>query len=103
MKRRVRLDAVHAAPALSAMAPEPKRRTKDALGRLAEDPSGRTNGLDVKQLDSGDILPHLFRLRVGDWRAVFAVDDREVIVVRAFHRRDGYGWMERRDPVAAGP
>lgn len=97
MSRRVRLDAAYAAPALSQMPPGPKRRMKDALRRLAQDPTGRTVGLDVRELDVGEALPRLYRLRVGDWRAVFAVGPREVIVARIFHRRDGYGWMERLD------
>src|SRR3972149_6524299 len=97
MSRRVRLDAAYAAPVMSQMAPGPKRRMKDALRRLAQDPTGRTVGLDVKELDVSEALPRLYRLRVGDWRAVFAVGPKEVIVARIFHRRDGYGWMERLD------
>jgi mRNA interferase RelE/StbE len=104
MSRRVRLDAAFAAPALSQMAPSPKRRMKDALRKLADDPTGRTVQLDVKELDVSEALPRLYRLRVGDWRAVFAVGPREIIVVRIFHRRDGYGWMERLDePGLARP
>lgn len=101
MKRRVKLDVAFAAPVLSQMPPAPKRRMKDALRRLAEDPSGRTAGLDVKELDASDELPRLYRLRVGDWRAVFTVGDSDLIVSRIFHRREGYGWMERLDEPAA--
>jgi len=34
----------------------------------------------------------LFRVRVGDWRIVYAIRDRElvVIVIRIGHRREGY-------------
>ena len=97
MTRRVRLDAAHAAPVLSQMPPGPKRGMKDALRGLAQDPTGRTVDLDVKELDVGEALPRLYRLRVGAWRAVFAVGPREVTVARIFHRLDGYGWMERLD------
>jgi len=101
MKRRVRLDAAFAAPVLSQMPPDPKRRMKEALRRLAEDPTGRTVGLDIKELDVSEEAPRLYRVRVGEWRAVFAVDGREVIVARIFHRRDGYAWMERLDEPGA--
>ena len=100
MKRRVRLDVAFAAPALSQMPPDPKRRMKDALRRLAEDPTGRTIGLDVKELDVSEAAPRLYRLRVGEWRAVFAVEGRDVVVARIFHRRDGYAWMERLNGAA---
>ncbi len=65
--------------------------------RLAQDPTGRTVGLYVKELDVSEALPRLYRLRVGEWRAVFAVGPREVIAARIFHRRDGYAWMDRVD------
>jgi mRNA interferase RelE/StbE len=97
MIRRVRLDAAFAAPVLSQMPPGPKRVMKAALRRLAQDPTGRTVHLDVKELDVSEAMPRLYRLRVGDWRAVFAVEGRGLIVARIFHRRDGYGWLERLD------
>jgi mRNA interferase RelE/StbE len=102
MRRRVRLDAAFAAPVLGRMPPQPKRRLKEALRLLGQDPTGRTVGLDVKELDASDALPRLFRLRVGDWRAVFTMEGNDLIVTRIFHRRDGYGWLERLDEAASG-
>lgn len=102
MRRRVRLDAAFAAPVLGQMPPQPKRRLKEALRLLGQDPAGRTVGLDVKDLDASEELPRLYRLRVGEWRAVFAVRANDVIVTRIFHRRDGYGWLERLDIAGLG-
>ena len=79
------------------MPPEPKRRMKEALGRLAKDPAGRTTGLDVRQLDVRSDYP-VHRLRMGDWRAAWFVRDGNVEVIRIFHRSEGYGWLERRYP-----
>jgi mRNA-degrading endonuclease RelE of RelBE toxin-antitoxin system len=103
MRRTVRLDAALAASVLAHLPPQPKRRMKDALRLLGQDPTGRTVGLDVLELDTGDRLPRLYRLRVGAWRAVFAVDERGIIVTHIFHRRDGYGWLERLDAPGGKP
>ncbi len=88
---KVVLDASRAAPVVRTMAPTTKRRFRDALRALARDPSGRSVGLDVKRLDvDGGVA--LWRLRVGDWRAAFTVDEATV-VLRVFHRSEGYGWV----------
>ncbi|MBI4394344.1 MAG: type II toxin-antitoxin system RelE/ParE family toxin [Euryarchaeota archaeon] len=68
-----------------------KRRLKKALRGLAEDPSGISNALDVKRLDADPAQP-MYRLRVGEWRIAFTLD-RDVVVLRIFHRKDGYGWL----------
>lgn len=88
---KVLLDPRHAAPALRRLAPEPRRRLKAALRLLGEDPSGLTNNLDVKRLDAEPGQP-MYRLRVGDWRVAFTVDE-DVVVLRIFHRGEGYGWL----------
>ena len=88
---KVVLDPARAAQTFRALSPAVKRRLKKALRMLAEDPSGNTNRLDVKRLDSDAGQP-MYRLRVGDWRIAFAVDEA-VVVLRIFHRRDGYGWL----------
>lgn len=88
---KVLLDPQHAAPVLRAAAPATRRRLKAALRLLGNDPSGTTNELDVKRLDT-EPGQAMYRLRVGDWRVAFTVD-RAVVVLRIFHRRDGYGWL----------
>ena len=88
---KVRLDPTHAAPALRSTPSSAKRRLKEALRRLGQDPSGRSTGLDVKRLDT-EPGQAMYRLRVGDWRIAFTVD-KEVVVLRVFHRSDGYGWI----------
>jgi len=97
MRFRVRLDPDAAAPILRALPPTTKRMIRESLRALAEDPSGVSNRLDVRQLDREPKEPHVFRLRMGDWRAVFVVRGAEVLVIRIFPRSDGYGWMERLD------
>lgn len=97
MRRRVRLDPDFAAPVLGRLPPATKRRLREALRALAHDPDGRDRGLDVKELVSADPGTPAFRLRVGDWRVALLVEGLEIRVLRIFHRREGYGWMERQD------
>lgn len=86
------LDPFHAAPTYKALPPATKQRVKAALRLLAQDPTGVTNDLDVKRLDTEPGRP-MYRLRVGDWRIAFTLD-KEVVVLRIFHRKEGYKWLE---------
>ncbi|HLE98121.1 MAG TPA: type II toxin-antitoxin system RelE/ParE family toxin [Candidatus Thermoplasmatota archaeon] len=85
------LDARHAVPVLRALPPAQVRRLKAALRLLGQDASGVTNRLDVKRLDTEAGQP-MYRLRVGEWRVAFTVEEA-VVVLRIFHRKDGYGWL----------
>jgi mRNA-degrading endonuclease RelE of RelBE toxin-antitoxin system len=88
---KVLLDPQHAAPAVRSMAPTPKRRVKRTLRDIADDPMNRTGKLDFKRLDSTPGIA-IFRVRVGDWRIVYTID-KDIVVLRIFHRGDGYGWV----------
>ena len=63
--------------------PETRPRPKRAIESLRGDPRGAAQKLAAE--DS-------FRVRVGDYRIVFRVDDsaREVLLARIKHRRDVY-------------
>jgi mRNA interferase RelE/StbE len=75
-------------------------RTRKTLDRLPGDMYGRV----LRKLESLEQNPRpfgvekltgpedLYRVRVGDWRIVYAIRDRElaVIVIRIGHRRDVY-------------
>lgn len=47
----------------------------------------------MKLLDRSE-EPPLYRLRVGDWRAAYFAEEDGVVVVRVFHRSDGYAWLD---------
>jgi mRNA interferase RelE/StbE len=70
---------------LAALGGSVRARVVKALTRLAADPRRAAN---VKALAGDD----LYRLRVGDWRVIYALrDDRLLIlVVRIGHRREVY-------------
>ena len=70
-----------------------KEKVKDALMGFKEDPFRRRSGVDIKRLVTPD-EPPLFRLRVGDYRTIFFVLEREVRVTEIIHRSKGYRWLE---------
>lgn len=88
---KVRLHPHTAASVLGTLPPDVKRRIRDALRLLGADPTGRSNGLDVKRLDTNPGQP-IFRVRLGDWRAAYTVQS-EIFVLKIFHRDEGYGWL----------
>ena len=57
-------------------------RVVEALEKLEDDLAG-----DVKRLTS--FAPE-YRLRVGDYRVLFEIQTKHVIVYRVRHRRDSY-------------
>lgn len=71
--------------AIDALKPVARRRVLLAIGVLAADPRTATNVTTMKGSD-------LYRLRVGDWRVVYALRDDVlmVLVVRIGHRREVY-------------
>lgn len=73
---------------LDDLPPKERRRLVKALGALGDDPFRPRSGADIKKLEGTD--PPKYRLRVGDWRAVFWVGDDEVRVLEIFRRGRGY-------------
>ena len=58
------------------------KRIIDKLKLLEDDLQG-----NVKRLTN--YTPE-YRLRVGDWRVLFEVDDKKIIVYRIRHRKEAY-------------
>ena len=67
----------------------PKREREQLKGRLdaiaAEPATQHPNVLAMKGEPAGR-----FRVRQGDWRAIFTVVDGDVFVIRIAHRREVY-------------
>lgn len=97
MSFRVRLHPHDAAPVLRSMPPAAKRAAKEALRALREDPFAFAARADVKELSTTG-GPRMFRIRVRSWRLVYQIRAEVVDVIKVFHRRDGYGWMDRLLP-----
>ncbi|MEK7103514.1 MAG: type II toxin-antitoxin system RelE/ParE family toxin [Patescibacteria group bacterium] len=54
------------------------------LGLLAENPW--PNGFNPKKLKGN----HGFRLRIGDYRVLYTVNDKHVLIFAIRHRKDAY-------------
>lgn len=78
---------------LSLLNTQQKKRVKDALSKLEDDPFRRSSGSDIKKLVTPD-EPPLYRLRIGDYRAIYFVVHHEVKVTEIIHRSKGYRWLE---------
>lgn len=63
-------------------------RIRSALHQYAN--SGRG---DLKKLRGVHGGPDLYRLRVGDYRAIFDLAPEQVRVTRIIHRSAGYDWL----------
>jgi mRNA interferase RelE/StbE len=48
---------------------------------------------DVKRLKGTRGREDLFRLRVGEYRVIFARSRTEIRVTRILHRNEGYDWL----------
>lgn len=80
---------------LRALSPATKRRVKAGLAELSHDPNPPGPAGNIKRLDAPGFGEPVFRLRLGDYRAVFVVRGNEVRVLRVFHREEGYEWLRR--------
>lgn len=78
---------------LSLLDEKQKERVKDALASLEYDPFRKRSGSDIKKLVTPD-EPPLFRLRIGNYRAIYFVIDNEVRITEIIHRSKGYKWLE---------
>lgn len=63
-------------------------RCRAALERLGDDPYRKRPRCDIRTLQGRDRT--MYRLRVGDHRFEYFVEDDTVWVVDAFHRGRGY-------------
>ena len=67
-------------------------RIKNALQNLESNPFQSRSGADIRRLKvSTD--PPLFRLRIGDYRAIYFVIEKEIRVTEIIHRSKGYKWL----------
>jgi mRNA interferase RelE/StbE len=83
MKRYEVLIAASVDKELAAMQKVLRRRVIDKFEEISEEP----RGTDCKKLDEAT-----YRVRVGDYRIVYTVNDKEkrVVVTRIRHRREVY-------------
>lgn len=82
-----------AAKSLQAIYPHISEGIKSHLKELEIDPFRARPKADIKVLH-GFEKPHLFRIRIGEYRAVYFVVGDDVKVTEIIHRGKGYKWLE---------
>lgn len=65
-----------------------KRNIKKHLRKLAADPFSRQ--IDVKKLKGLDGKPDLFRLRVGEYRIIYFIQENNIFITEIMLRGKGY-------------
>jgi mRNA interferase RelE/StbE len=81
------------AKTLSRMNPKERSRVIRGLRILETSPYESRVGADIVRLKGTRGREDLFRLRIGDYRIVYAVEGRIVYVTDIFHRGRGYTHM----------
>lgn len=64
-----------------------QRRFSAALQLLRQDPRRRRPGCDVRLLSGA---ANAWRLRVGDYRGIYAIEESKIVFTRFGHRGDIY-------------
>ncbi len=67
-----------------------RERIVRGLKALEADPFTARSGSDIRRLQGIRGRQDLYRLRIGKYRAVYAVDGREVLVTDIWERGHGY-------------
>lgn len=72
--------------ALAAMPKKERAQLRERLAAIAADPAGRHPSVEAMR----GRPPGRFRVRQGEWRAVFSFDGNDVVVERIGNRRSVY-------------
>ena len=70
-----------------------QKRLKKRLNELRADPFTKKHSTDIKKLKGIRGRQDLFRLRVGDYRIIYTIEDKTIFVTSIFHREKGYDWL----------
>jgi len=78
------------AKALARMHPQLRNRIVRGLHALEIDPCEARTGADIVRLRGTKGREDLFRLRIGEYRVIYAVVGKVVYITDLFHRGKGY-------------
>jgi mRNA interferase RelE/StbE len=67
-----------------------RKRILAAIRALGQDPSRSAPGKDVRKLNTPTGRIPLYRLRIGAYRAIFAIEGETVWVTELVHRGQAY-------------
>jgi len=70
--------------------PETQKRVKKALQELTKDPFKPRTNADIRKLSGTKGRKPAYRVRVGDYRIVYDIDGKDILVTILFHRGKEY-------------
>ena len=73
--------------------PETKERLKSGIKSLEIDPFKSRSRSDIKKLKGTKKRDDLYRLRIGDYKVIYAVEENTVLVLEIIPRERGYDWL----------
>ena len=72
---------------------ETKERLKSGIRNLGSNPFKSRSYSDIKKLKGTKKRADLYRLRVGDYRVIYAVENNVIYVLEIIPREKGYDWL----------
>jgi len=75
---------------LSQLDSSTRKRILAAMRQLRENPSISKPGSDIRKLRVPEGSTPLYRLRVGEYRVIFAVEGTTVLITELVHRSQAY-------------
>jgi mRNA interferase RelE/StbE len=78
---------------LADLNPETKGRLKSGIKSLETDPFKSRSHSDIKKLKGTKKREDLYRLRVGDYRIIYAGEANIIFILEIIPREKGYDWL----------
>ncbi|MDD3159568.1 MAG: type II toxin-antitoxin system RelE/ParE family toxin [Candidatus ainarchaeum sp.] len=70
-----------------------QKRIKKSFEELKENPYKKRPNADIKKL-VGSHDPELYRLRFGDERIIYSINENKVLITRILPRKNAYKWLD---------
>lgn len=77
---------------MAELPPDERSRVKDRLNELKNDPYRSGPKTDIKKLKGPK--RSYYRLRVGNFRAIYIIEGERVLVAKILPRSKAYDWIE---------
>ena len=68
-------------------------RIKSGLKALGNDPYNNKSECDIKKLKGTKGRHNLYRLRIGNYRAIYSIENNTIWVTEIIPREKGYKWL----------
>ena len=88
MKYEILIHSNNAERILNRLDPEVKERLKDKIRVLQDSPKVKRAGADIKKIRNAK--PEAYRLRIGDYRVIYTVENNTVWITEIMQRGKDY-------------